>query len=256
MENEVEKNIIRSLYPTTKIIFCICFIVLAFILPTFVERLILLAVIYLLAIISGKTKLFFQISLAALGILMVFIMLIQSFFYQGDNPTIVAEFGIFSIKYEGIINGLNLGSSVLVFASAILLFFQTTKIKDFIYALETSGMNPKASYVVLATLQMIPQMYENSKVIMNAQKSRGVETEGNVFVRAKAFLPILSPLVLSSIAATEEKALTLEARGFSAPVKKTQLMEINKIKRDKILSIIIVLITLVIVGWRVLSWVI
>lgn len=91
---------------------------------------------------------------------------------------------------------------------------------------------------------------------MNAQKSRGVETEGNLFIRAKAFLPILIPLVLSSIAANEEKALTLEARGFSMPVQKTQLIDIPKAKRDQLLAISITVLTIVIVIWRIVTWVI
>lgn len=247
-------DVIRALYPTTKLIACACLIVLAFVLPSFIERFILLVLIYVLVFVSKNQRNFFKISAVTLGVFFIFIMLIQSFFYPGDNPTIITEIGMFSIKYEGIIKGLNMGSSVLVFASGLLLFFQTTTIKDLIYSLEESGMNPKASYVVLATLQMIPQLYKNSQIIMNAQKARGVETEGNVFVRARAFLPVLSPLILSSIASTEEKALTLEARGFSAPGEKTQLMELNKRKIDKIVTTLIVLITFILILWRILLW--
>lgn len=251
MENK-KINLICSLYPTTKLIITISFVILAFVLPTYAERFMLLAIIHVLAILSGKYINFLKVSIFSVGILMIFIMFIQSLFYQGSNPNILIEIGIFSIKYEGIIKGLNLGSSVLVFGSAILLFFQTTSIKDFIYSLEVNGMNSKASYVVLATLQMIPQMHKSSQVIMSAQKSRGVETEGNVIVRAKAFLPTLAPLILSSIANTEEKALTLEARGFSAPMKKTQLMVLNKGKVDSILVTLIILVTVIVILWRVI----
>ena len=204
--NSVEirkKSSISSLYPTTKLIACACLVLLAFILPTYVERLSLLVVIHLLALLNGKYRDFVKISIFSVGILMFFIVFIQSFFYQGANPTVLYEIGAFSIKLEGIMRGLNIGSSILVFGSSILLFFQTTEIKDLMYSLEVKGLNSKASYVILATLQMIPQMHKNSQVIMSAQKSRGVETEGNLIVRAKAFIPVLAPLVLSSIANTE-----------------------------------------------------
>lgn len=253
METE-KKGFILSLYPTTKLFFCVAFIILAFILPSFQERLILVLVIHILAMMSGVYKNFFKISVAAFGILLVFIMLMQSLFYQGVSNNILFEFGIFSIKYEGIINGLNISSSVLVFGSAIILFFQTTKVKELVHALENSGMNPKATYVILATLQMVPQMRKSSQVIMSAQRARGVETEGNLFVRMKAFIPILFPLILSSIASTEEKALTLEARGFSIAGNKTQLMVLEKRSIDKVLQILIILVTLAIIIWRVALW--
>lgn len=251
-----KKSSISSLYPTTKLIACACLVLLAFILPTYVERLSLLVVIHLLALLNGKYRDFVKISIFSVGILMFFIVFIQSFFYQGANPTVLYEIGAFSIKLEGIMRGLNLGSSILVFGSSILLFFQTTEIKDLMYSLEVKGLNSKASYVILATLQMIPQMHKNSQVIMSAQKSRGVETEGNLIVRAKAFIPVLAPLVLSSIANTEEKALTLEARGFSAPVQKTHLMIINREKIDSVVVTCMLVVTGAIIVWRVIGWVI
>ena len=106
---------------------------------------------------------------------------------------------------------------------SLIWFFSVTQEKDFVLALEKSGMSAKASYVVLSTLQMVPVL---KKTIMNAQKARGVETEGNLLVRAKVFVPTIIPLVLSSIAGTEERALTLEARGFSSGINPTHLYDI------------------------------
>ncbi len=54
---------------------------------------------------------------------------------------------------------------------------------------------------------------------MESQSARGIETEGNVLVRSKAFLPVLGPVILSSIAATEERTITMETRAFYAPAK-------------------------------------
>ena len=36
---------------------------------------------------------------------------------------------------------------------------------------------PKATYVILSTLQMVPVLKKKSDTIMNAQRARGVETE-------------------------------------------------------------------------------
>lgn len=64
-------------------------------------------------------------------------------------------------------------------------------------------------------------MSKLSRTISGAQRARGIETEGSVLVRMKAFIPMMGPLVLTSIQQTDERVLTLEARGFSAPIRKT-----------------------------------
>lgn len=134
------------------------------------------------------------------------------------------------------------------------MFFRITDIKDFVFALEKMGVSPKASYIVLSTVEMIPEMKKQSEVIMDAQRSRGIETEGSIANRMKAFLPVLGPLVVSSIANTEERALTLQARGFSVKTKKSSLKTLEKSNRDKIINIFMSLIMLVLIGWRASLW--
>ena len=59
--------------------------------------------------------------------------------------------------------------------------------------------------------------------ITDAQRSRGLETEGSLLTRAKAFLPLISPVVMSSLINTRERAVALEVRGFAAKQKKLTL---------------------------------
>lgn len=136
------------------------------------------------------------------------------------------------------------------------LVFAVTKEKDFVMALEKQGMSPKASYVVLSTLQMVPVLKKKSQTIMNAQKARGVETEGNIIVRAKVFIPTIIPLVLSSIAGTEERALTLEARGFSSKIKPTHLEDIEKTPADTTAIVLITILFIAAIAGRIMLWVI
>jgi cobalt transport protein len=104
----------------------------------------------------------------------------------------------------------------------------------------------------MLTLQTIPEMKKQANVIMDSQKARGIETEGNILVRAKALIPIFIPLVLSSIANTEERAITLEARGFSVGEKRTILYDIEETKNDKIMKAILAIFIVLSIVWRVL----
>jgi len=77
------------------------------------------------------------------------------------------------------------------------------------------------------------------------------ETEGNILVRAKALIPVFIPLVLSSIVNTEEKAITLEARGFSIGEKRTILDDIKETENDKKIKILLVIFLILCIIWRV-----
>ncbi len=115
-------------------------------------------------------------------------------------------------------------------------------------------MNYKAAYVFTSTLQMIDILSENSKTIMNAQKARGVETEGNMIVRAKAFFPSLVPLILGAVIGSEERVLTLEARGFSMQGEKTHLFNLEKSGAEKTAVAAAVVVTVIIIGGRIALW--
>ena len=115
-------------------------------------------------------------------------------------------------------------------------------------------MNYKAAYVFTSTLQMIDILSENSKTIMNAQKARGVETEGNMIVRAKAFFPSLVPLILGAVIGSEEWVLTLEARGFSMQGEKTHLFNLEKSGAEKMAVAAAVVVTVIIIGGRIALW--
>lgn len=91
-----------------------------------------------------------------------------------------------------------------------------------------------------------------SKTITDAQKSRGIETEGGLITRMKAFIPMLGPLVLSSIQQTEERVLALESRAFSAKGKKTSVYVLNKTALDIVLEVLSVILFIGYVVWRLM----
>ena len=99
---------------------------------------------------------------------------------------------------------------------------------------------------------MIPELQKQSMVIMDSQRSRGVETEGNLFTRSKALIPVFIPLVLSSIANTEERAITLESRAFSSESRRTRLYDIEKSKYDNPVRVFLLIFIILCITWRIL----
>ena len=244
-------DLVNNLYPTTKFIGVIVIILSAFIVPGWKYSYSIFFVCALIALISGKLKGYLLITVNSLGILIFFMFLIQAVLIPSGE--ILYKIGFINVYKDGFYQALNFSSKLVAFTSVFILFFRVTTVKDFILSLENMGLHPKVTYVIMSTLQMIPEMKKEAGVISDAQKTRGVETEGNIFVRAKAFVPVLIPLVLSSIAKTEERAITLESRAFSSGAKKTRLYNIKKTKNDTIAIIILVVFLILCIGWRVLT---
>lgn len=249
-----EKNKIASLYPLTKFYLAVVLVIVSIVMPGIINKVICFAVINILACISGVWPVFIRRVKNSVGVLFLILIIIQTLFFPGSK--VLFSFWIFEAKLEGLLFALKLGFTLMCVGGSLIWFFAVTLEKDFVRSLEKLGMSPKASYVVLSTLQMVPVLKKKSQTIMNAQKARGVETEGSIFVRAKVFVPTIIPLVLSSIAGTEERALTLEARGFSSSVKPTHLYDIEKNRADKTAEVIITILFIIAIAGRIALWVI
>jgi len=117
------------------------------------------------------------------------------------------------------------------------------------------GLSPAMGYVVQSALQIIPQTLDMAVRIQDAQRSRGLETGGSLPKRARAYIPLMLPLVLSSLVATQERAMALEVRGFGLPVKRTNRYEfadnaIQRITRWALALAVPAAIVARFVGWR------
>jgi len=66
-------------------------------------------------------------------------------------------------------------------------------------------------------------MVARAGVIAAAQRARGLDTEGSAAARARGFLPLIVPVVLSSLTEVEERSLALEVRAFGRPGRRDLL---------------------------------
>ena len=98
-------------------------------------------------------------------------------------------------------------------------------------------------------------MSSSSKLIMNAQQARGIETQGNMLVRAKAFFPMIVPLVVGSIMNTEERVLTLESKGFDVDCAKTHFIEVRRSGNEGKAFVFAAVVTIVAIAGRVALWI-
>jgi energy-coupling factor transport system permease protein len=111
----------------------------------------------------------------------------------------------------------------MAFSLAIGLVYLTTAVDDLLADLARRGLGRRAIFVVGAAVQMVPATIERAGEIVDAQRSRGMDTEGRIWRRARGVLPLAAPVVFGALAEVEERTMALEARAFSAPGRQTLL---------------------------------
>lgn len=242
---------IGQLYPSTKFAFMVLIILLSMFTPGYLFQYMVFPFIILLSVCSKTAVDFLSAFMKSIFIVVLFIFIIQVFIMLNDDS--VKIWGFIHFSDMGLLNSLTMTSKIVAISSTIIWYFQVTSVKDMIYALEKSGISPKITFVIASTIQLIPQMLLLSKTITDAQKARGIETEGNMVTRLKAFIPMVGPLVLSSIQQIEERVLALESRAFSAKATKTSIYALKKQKADYMLTTLCAVILIGYIVWRIQS---
>jgi len=154
----------------------------------------------------------------------VSVFLIQGLLWPGGTPLVAV--GPLSLKQEGLVFALVSTGRILTVVSSFILFALATRPDALMLSLTQRGLPGSLAYVVVATVQIVPRFQAKAAAILDAQRARGLETEGRLWRRARAVLPLVAPLILGSLVEVEERALAIEARAFNHPGPKTSLMEI------------------------------
>lgn len=240
---------IGKLYPTTKFCVLLALAVICIFHPGWQLQYLMLPVILVISLLAGTAKQFLATFFKSIFIIILFIFVIQVCIVANEDAQPIWAFLHFS--QTGLNESLLMTSKIAAISSLVICYFEVTSIQDIIFAMEKGGLPKKVTFVISSTIQLIPQMSALSKTITDAQRSRGIETEGSLIVRAKAFVPMVGPLVLSSIQQIEERVLALESRAFSSKAKKTSIYEINKTGADHVISVLSLLAIVAYVIWRV-----
>ena len=227
---------IDNWYPSTKLMIVLTVIIISMFSTASIVQYVLFCLTLLLSVCSGKILRFLNTFFKSIFIIVLFIFIVQVFIVKNEDSRPLWWF--ISYSQIGLDTSIGLSSRIVAISSVIIWFFQVTSVKDIVAALEKARIPKKVTFVISATIQLVPQMTKLSQTISDAQRARGIETEGSVLVRMKAFIPMMGPLVLTSIQQTDERVLTLEARGFSAPLKKTVYYSLNKTALDYVIVLV------------------
>ncbi len=244
---------LHSLNPLTKLTLCLALILVPYFSPWYwTPQFLFVAVIIPLSILGKVFRQFFwpflRIMLPAAG----FLFVMQALFLP-VHGTELFHWAFLHASPESLSLAFRNAMRIIVMVASFTLFLLTTHPSDLMSDLTRRGLTSQLAYVVISTLQIIPQMQAKAQTIIAAQRSRGLDTESSFRRRVGALVPLVGPLVFGSLVEVEERAIAIEARGFTSASRKTSLRDIPDTTTDKALRwalLLFVLAALALRLWR------
>ena len=222
---------------------------------------ILLTILYIVAIFMAENEFCFALLLASavllvllsrlsLGVIvkglkpvffvLLFTMALNLFLTKGE--VLIFKFYFIEMYYEGVVRAVKMALRVvvLIVGTSVVLTYTTSPIvlTDAIESLLSPLKKirvPVHDFAMMMTiaLRFIPTLVEETEKIINAQKSRGADFEsGGLLKRARALVPVLIPLFVSSFNRADELAVAMECRCYRGDVGRTRYVKMKMHARD------------------------
>ncbi len=154
--------------------------------------------------------------------------------FTRPGETVLFQLGPFDATLEGVDFAGQVLVRLFVAATSLGLFGLTTDPRALVTDLEARGMPSRLSFAVASTLETIPAMVERAVAIQAAQRARGLDTEGSIRKRIGGVLPLVAPVILSSLTEVEERSLALEVRAFGRPGRRHLLWTLPDTTRQRL----------------------
>ena len=234
---------IHRLDPRTKLIWVVLYIVALFSAQWLLTYGLVLG---LLITVVALSKIQFKVILKSMKPLLFIILLtgLLNLFYTQGTPLV--SFWVFTISREGIFSAVFMVLRISMLITGTFMLTYTTSPISLTDGLERL-LGPlkkikvpvhELTMMMCIALRFIPTLIEETDKIISAQKARGADFEtGSIFSRAKALIPILVPLFISSFRRADELAVAMECRCYHGGEGRTRLKELSYRRVDYIVLI-------------------
>ena len=244
-------SFVHKLDPRTKMLLLIAVIVFIFVSQNAVA-LSLVALLILFSVFLSKVSLKMYLkNLKAVFPIIIFTMIIN-LFYNASGDVLVS-FWKLSITTGSLYRAFYMAARILLLIIASAELTYTTTPNDLTDAIEKllsplkfiglkNAVHTLAMMMTIA-LRFIPTLIEETQKIMNAQKARGADLEnGKLIDRIKALIPILIPLLISSVRRAYELAEAMECRCYNGGEGRQRMKQLKYHPNDFIAFAVVIVV--------------
>lgn len=190
-------------------------------------------------------------SIKGMWFLIIVLMIVYIFIPNSAYENVAFSIGSFNIYWESICQSIYIIFRLILMLSLTMVLTSTTKPMDLTYGLEWYMAPLKVvhfpSHEIAMTLSIalrfIPTLLDETKRIIKAQSSRGVDFDrGGLFKRFRAIIALIVPLFVSAIERSEELSDAMEIRGYDPRGKRSKYHQLKFSFRDLIALIVVLLL--------------
>ncbi len=246
-------SILHKCDPRTKLLLTIAFIVVIFLCKNFLS-LGLMALLTIVSMLVSKVPVKMFLKSMKPIIPLILLTAILNIFYSTGGEVLVSFWKI-TIRDKAIFTAILIAIRIfcLIIISSLLTYTTTPtmltdgiekllKPLDYILKPFNFRVHTIAMMMTLA-LRFIPTLIEEIDKIMNAQKARGADLEtGGIMQRAKALIPIIIPLFVSSFRRAYELAFAMDCRCYTGGDGRTRMKQMKFKMSDFWVAIVFTLI--------------
>lgn len=231
---------VHKLDPRMKIIITLIYVVLIFTVKKFSAFIIFFLFLFFTIFLSKIPIKFVFKGLKPLILIIFLTGILNMFMTDGD-----VAFYLFNTNIKATWQGMRLAAFMII--RLVLLICGTS-----VLTLTTSPisltdglehiLNPlkkirvpvhELSMMMTVAIRFIPTLLEETEKIIKAQKARGADFESGFLIkRAKALIPILVPLFISSFRRADELAMAMESRCYNGGGGRTKMNRLHLAKSD------------------------
>ena len=239
---------IHRLDPRTKILAKIAYIVLVFLVKALAAFAVPLLLVLGALLCSGIPARYALTSLRPMRWLIAFMFVLNLFFTQGER--VLFSWWIIRVTAEGLRQAVFISIRLVLLVAGTSLLTLTTSPIALTDGLERL-LKPlrrirfpvhELAMMMSIALRFLPTLLEETERIRKAQMARGADFEtGGRLARARALVPLLVPLFVSSFRRADELAMAKESRCYHGGEGRTRMHELHYARRDLAAALVIAL---------------
>ena len=200
---------------------------------------------FLTMLMSGISPSSILRSLKGLIVLVVFLLIINVFFPPmssiSDPGWIAFKIGDINVYWESILQTLKILLRLVTMFTYTIILTGTTRPLDLNFSMEWY-MSPLKlikvpvhifSMMMSLALRFIPTLLDETKQLMRAQSSRGLDyNKGSIATKFRGIVALIVPLFVSAFTRSTELANAMIARGYDPYAKRTRYRTLSFAWRD------------------------
>ncbi len=234
-------SFIHGLDPRTKLLLLVTIIVFIFVSQNWIALALVALLIFFSMLLSKIPLKMYLKNLKAILPIIIFTMIINLFYNASGD--VLLSFWRLTITTGSLYRAIYMVSRILLLIIASAALTYTTTPNDLTDAIEKllsplrfiglkNAVHTLALMMTIA-LRFIPTLIDETQKIMNAQKARGADLEnGKLVERIKALVPILIPLLISSVRRAYELAEAMECRCYNGGEGRIRMKQLKYTAND------------------------